>query len=510
MTAQQKGLERTEQDARYELPEGWAWTRLENCIEVLDKHRIPINAEERGKRIANKALSELNPYYGATGQVGWIDDYLFDEELVLLGEDGAPFFESTKNKAYLIKGKSWVNNHAHVLKVISNIALNQFLCHYLNIFDYHGYVTGTTRFKLNQSSMRKIPFSLPPLSEQRAIVSKIEQLFGDLDNGIANFKKAQEQLKRYRQSVLKNACEGKLVLTEAELARADGRDYEPADVLLARILKERREKWNGKGKYKEPAAADTSKLSEVPEGWCLANVGQITDSMKNGIYKPKEFYVEGGFACLRMYNIDRGKIVWKDIKRMNLTKEEIDEYLLVPGDLLVNRVNSRELVGKAAVISSGIEKCVFESKNIRVRILNEVVNPYYLCYHFTLAGTDYFNRNAQQVVGMASISQPQIARFPVLLPPLTEQRRIVAKVERCFSVCDKLEVTIADSLQKAESLRQSILKKAFEGKLLNEKELEEARNAPDWEPAEKLVERIRQEKQIKENNTKPTRRKTHG
>jgi len=335
---------------------------------------------------------------------------------------------------------------------------------------------------------------IPPLPEQRAIVSKIEQLFSDLDNGIDNFKKAQEQLKRYRQSVLKSACEGRLVPTEAELARSEGRDYEPAEVLLARILKERREKWNGKGKYKEPAAPDTNRLPELPEGWCSANVGQMTGSMKNGIYKPKEFYAADGFACLRMYNIDQGKIVWKDIKRMNLTKEEIDEYLLVPGDLLVNRVNSRELVGKAAVISSGIEKCIFESKNIRVRVLNEVVNPYYLCYHFTLAGTEYFNRNAQQVVGMASISQPQIARFPVLLPPLAEQQRIVVEVERRLSLCDKMEETIAESLQKAESLRQSILKKAFEGKLLSETELEGARNAPDWEPAEKLLERIKAEK----------------
>ena len=354
---------------------------------------------------------------------------------------------------------------------------------------------GTAQGGINTSFAPNTKIPIAPLPEQRAIVAKIEQLFSDLDNGIANFKKAQEQLKRYRQSVLKAACEGRLVPTEAGLARAEGRDYEPADVLLARILKERREKWNGKGKYKEPAAPDTNRLPELPGGWCLANVGQMTDSMKNGIYKPKEFYAEDGFACLRMYNIDQGKIVWKDIKRMNLTKEEIDEYLLVPGDLLVNRVNSRELVGKAAVISSGIEKCVFESKNIRVRVLNEVVNPYYLCYHFTLAGTEYFNRNAQQVVGMASISQPQIARFPVLLPPLAEQHCIVTEVERRLSHCDKMEATIAESLQKAEALRQSILKKAFEGKLLSEKELEEVRKAPDWEPAEKLLERIKAEKE---------------
>lgn len=398
------------------------------------------------------------------------------------------------NKKRILSKKSAYDLNLMGVKEKSEIIENRFLWFWFQKLDLSRLYDGYSVPQINNKNIEPLWFPVAPLPEQRVIVSKIEQLFSDLDNGIDNFKKAQEQLKRYRQSVLKAACEGKLVPTEAELARVEGRDYEPADVLLARILEERREKWNGKGEYKEPAVPDTNRLPELPRGWCLANVGQMTDSMKNGIYKPKEFYAADGFACLRMYNIDQGKIVWKDIKRMNLTKEEIDEYLLVPGDLLVNRVNSRELVGKAAVISSGIEKCIFESKNIRVRVLNEVVNPYYLCYHFTLAGTKYFNRNAQQVVGMASISQPQIARFPVPLPPLSEQHRIVVEVKRRLSLCDKMEATIAESMQKAESLRKSILKKAFEGKLLSETELEEARNTPDWEPAEKLLERIKAEK----------------
>jgi type I restriction enzyme S subunit len=150
------------------------WTKLENCVDILDNRRIPINAEQREVRMGGKSASQLYPYYGATGQVGWIDNYLFDEELVLLGEDGAPFLEPIKDKAYIIKGKSWVNNHAHVLKSLIAITSNSFLCHYLNIFDYNGYVTGTTRFKLNQSPMRKIPIPLPPLPEQHRIVAKIE------------------------------------------------------------------------------------------------------------------------------------------------------------------------------------------------------------------------------------------------------------------------------------------------------------------------------------------------
>ena len=132
--------------------------------------------------------------------------------------------------------------------------------------------------------------------------------------------------------------------------------------------------------------------------------------MKNGIYKPASSYSADGTACLRMYNIGDGKIVWRDIKRMRLSEAEIREYELLPGDLLVNRVNSRELVGKSVAIPTGLERCVFESKNIRVRVRRDLVSPEFVNYRLLSAGSRYFTQNAQQVVGMASINQPQVAR----------------------------------------------------------------------------------------------------
>ena len=274
----------------FELPDGWAWMTLEDCTEILDNQRVPVNAKARESRTRGKSETELYPYYGATGQVGWIDDFLFDEELLLLGEDGAPFLDFSKRKAYLIKGKSWVNNHAHVLRARTEITSNQLLCYYLNIFDFHDYVTGTTRLKLNQSLMRKIFVPVPPLPEQHRIVAKIEELFTKLDAGINALHKVQAQLKRYRQSVLKAAFEGKLT----DAWRAEHQDeIEPASVLLERILKERREKWESeqleqmkakgkipkddkwKAKYKEPATPDTSELPELPRGWVWTTVGSI-------------------------------------------------------------------------------------------------------------------------------------------------------------------------------------------------------------------------------------------
>ena len=147
-------------------------------------------------------MDELFPYYGATGQVGWIDSFLTDGEYILLGEDGAPFLNPYAEKAYIIYGKTWVNNHAHILRSKTN---NEFLCYYLNYFNYKNYVSGTTRLKLTQAQMRKIPIPNIPSDEQSRVVAHIEELFSELDKVVGTLKTTKEQLEVYRQAVLKDA-----------------------------------------------------------------------------------------------------------------------------------------------------------------------------------------------------------------------------------------------------------------------------------------------------------------
>ena len=156
------------------LPSGWSSTRLDAVALCLDHMREPINAAERTRRIAGKPQSDLFPYFGATQQQGWIDDFIFDEELVLLGEDGVPFSDPLRSKAYVISGKSWVNNHAHVFRGI--FVSHSYLAHWLNAFDYSGRIVGATRAKLNQSRAIDIPIMLPPLAEQHRIVTKVDEL----------------------------------------------------------------------------------------------------------------------------------------------------------------------------------------------------------------------------------------------------------------------------------------------------------------------------------------------
>jgi type I restriction enzyme S subunit len=302
------------------LPPGWVQTNLENVAAIRDDLRMPVNAKERADRVGPY------PYYGATGQVGWIDGYKMDGDYVLLGEDGAPFLDPIKPKAYMVSGKCWVNNHAHVLHGIKGVSDNRFLMYALNATDYHGYVSGTTRLKLTQGAMKQIPVNLPPLAEQRRIVAAIEEQFARLDAGVAALERTRANLKRYRASVLKAAVEGRLT----EDWREEHPDAEDASALLERILEERRARWEeaqlakyekaGKtpptgwrSKYKEPAAPDTTDLPELPEGWCYATIAQVSHFVRYGS-SAKTSSDSAGVPVLRMGNIQHGSLDTYNLK----------------------------------------------------------------------------------------------------------------------------------------------------------------------------------------------------
>ena len=189
----------------YAVPENWCWVYLTSgAAECKDAFRKPINAAERANRSGDI------PYYGATGQVGWIDDYLTNEQLVLVGEDGAPFLDFIKDKAYLIEGKAWVNNHAHILKSFYGTTGNIYLSHYLNVFNYNGFVNGTTRLKLTQASMETIPIPIAPLSEQSRIVARIENLFAKLDEAKEKSQAVVDGFELRKSAILHKAFTGEL------------------------------------------------------------------------------------------------------------------------------------------------------------------------------------------------------------------------------------------------------------------------------------------------------------
>ena len=359
---------------------------------------------------------------------------------------------------------------------------------------------GTTISGIPRKQLEDSTIPLPPLPEQHRIVAAIEEQFTRLDAAVAALQRAQANLKRYRASVLKAACEGHLIPTEAELARQEGRDYEPASQLLERILTERRARWESqekrRGKYQEPAPPDTRDLPELPQGWVWATVAQLSSRIEYGT-SFKAGADPSGIPVLRMGNIQNGELDFSELKYLPSDNPEAQKTMLTDGDLLFNRTNSAELVGKTAVYKNRYPAACFASYLIRVSFMHNFSADYACTFINSQHGRAYIGRVRNQQVGQANVNGTKLAAMPIPLPPLAEQRRIVAEVERRISVIQQAEATTEASLKRAERLRQSILKRAFEGQLVPQD--------PDDEPASVLLERIKRERAVQ---PPPTRRNT--
>uniref|UniRef100_A0A832DFE8 Type I restriction modification DNA specificity domain-containing protein n=1 Tax=Ignavibacterium album TaxID=591197 RepID=A0A832DFE8_9BACT len=398
------------------IPKHWSWVKLGDVCEILDNKRVPVNSEERERRIAGKPLEKLFPYFGATGQVGYIDDYLLEGEYVLLGEDGAPFLERNKTKAYIVNGKFWVNNHAHILLSKKN---NKFLCYYLNYIDYHPFVTGTTRLKLNQTSMKQIPVIDPPLSEQKKIVEKIEELFSSLDSGVASLKKAKEQIRLYRQSVLASAFNGKLI---------DNQEY------VAKLIKD---------------------------------VFELIDGDRGPNYPKRQDYRETGHCLfLSTKNVRPNGFLFNEVVFIDEKKhKELRKGTLSKGDIILT---TRGTVGNVAYYDDSVKYDVvrINSGMLILRMKEKNYLPKFVIYYVQ---SPQFNLQIKQKI--TGTAQPQLPAnilkgFSIPIPSIAQQTQIVEEIEKRFSEADNLEKAIDESLEKSETLRQSILKQAFEGKLV--------------------------------------------
>ena len=180
------------------MKEGWEYRKLGEICEILDSRRKPITK--------NKRESGTIPYYGATGILDYVKDYIFDEKLVLLGEDGAKW-GAGENSAYIIEGKSWVNNHAHALRPKRDLLVDEILVYYLNFSNLLPYITGVTVPKLNQEKMRSIEIPIGPVKEQQSIVATLDTLKSKVDRLQANNDKISQECDALKQAILRDIFE---------------------------------------------------------------------------------------------------------------------------------------------------------------------------------------------------------------------------------------------------------------------------------------------------------------
>ncbi len=312
---------------------------------------------------------------------------------------------------------------------------------------------------LRATHIEETEISLPSLDAQNSIVAEIEKQFSRLDAGVAALKRVQANLKRYRAAVLKAACEGKLVPTEAKLARQERRQYESGAQLLERILEERRAKWNGRGLYKEPAALNVAEIPGLPDGWTWGRVEQIADVALGKMLDRQKHRTGKRLRYLRNINVRWGSVDTDDLSEMYFREEELLRYVLIDGDVLVCEGGEP---GRSALWNAIIPEMMYQKALHRVRFYGALKSQYMVYILESLAKSGrlepFFTGST-----VKHFTRESFVKLPVPIPPLAEQVRIVAEVEQRLSVVEEIETAVEAGLKRAARLRQAVLQKAFCG-----------------------------------------------
>ena len=329
--------------------------------------------------------------------------------------------------------------------------------------------SGTTFLELSGAKAKQIPIPVAPITQQKRIVAEIEKQFSRLDQAVANLKRVKANLKRYKAAVLKAAVEGRLVETEAELARREGRSYETGEQLLQRILETRRSKWQGKGKYKEPTAPDTTDLPELPEGWVWATAEQLTDenrAITYGVIKLGE-PVDGGVPVLRSSDVRQLRIDLDDVKRISPEIAEDYRRTFLKGGEVVMTV--RGTLGGIAVVPSQCNGFNVSREVAMLALVDPKMGQLVALFVASAPLENWLMRRAKGIA-YTGINIETLKALPIPVPPMAEHSCIVAEVERRLSLLRETEVQVDVNLQRAERLRQSILSRAFSGGLIGDRE----------------------------------------
>lgn len=451
------------------LPAGWVWSTVGEVAEtslgkMLDskrktgRHQTPylrnINVRWGGFDLSDVSSMDIEPHE--------LDRVLARPGDVIACEGGEP------GRAAVWRGTDPVALQKALHRVRPCAGL---LPDYLSLLlrrlagsgELQALFTGTTIKHLPQEKLRLVRIPLPPLAEQARIVAAIEEAFSKLEAGEVGLRTVRQLLRRMREAVLAAAVAGRLL------------PQDPSDTPAARLLSER---------GLAPIQADG--FLELPSSWAWAELGSLATSTGYGT-SVKCGYDETGPGVVRIPNIQHGRVELDDLKRAPGSVQFDDDLLLAPGDLLLVRTNgSRNLIGRCAPVVRNL-RCSFASYLIRFRLRSDVVSVEFVSL---MLRAPWWRRRLEDAAassaGQYNLSLRKLEPLPVALPPLAEQRRLVAEVERQLSFLDGCERALDIGLARAEALRRSLLKAAFEGRLVPQ-------DAAD-EPASVLLERIQAER----------------
>ena len=377
------------------MKQGWTYKKLGEVCEILDSRRKPITKNKR-------EIGSI-PYYGATGLLDYVKDYIFDEKLVLLGEDGAKW-GAGDNSSYIIEGKSWVNNHAHALRPKRNLLLDELLVYYLNFTNLLPYITGVTVPKLNQEKMRSIEIPIPSLSEQQRIVERLDSAFAHIDELKANAEKQVNDARALFQKAL-------------------------------------------------------SKAMEPKEGWEEKTLGELCRIERGGSPRPiKQFITdsEDGLNWIKIGDTDpQGKYIYttkEKIRPEGLKKSrwvEKDEFLLS---------NSMSF-GRPYILKTN--GCIHDGWLV---LRDYQDNLYIDFFYYLLTSASVQTQFKQKAQGstVSNLNTDRVASTIVKYPPLSEQQRIVERLDSLSENVKALEENQRKVMAECDALKQALLRKVFE------------------------------------------------
>ncbi len=402
----------------------WEINKLEEVCEILDNKRVPISSKNR--------IRGIYPYYGASGIVDYIDKYIFDEELVLIGEDGAKW-GAFENSAFIAEGKYWVNNHAHILKPNNEILINKFLVYFLNYSNLEKYITGATVKKLNQQKLKQIEIPLPPLEEQMRIVKILDLAFEKIDTSVELLKANLANLDELAKSVLDRAFNPLGDSTEST---------------------------------QNPSTHDTQSPYPLPQHWEWKSLGEIASVIQSGFAINKSNEIADGYIHLRTHNIATdGNLNFETLVKVKKELIKEQQSFIEEGDILFNNTNSTELVGKTALVTQNYNYA-FSNHITKIKLFNQYSPKLVVFYFVLLLKNKYFERICHKWIGQSGINTDKLKQIQIPLPKdIKEQEQIAMHLDSVFEKAKALKELYTKELKDYEELKQSLLDKAFKGEL---------------------------------------------
>jgi type I restriction enzyme, S subunit len=427
-----------------QLPKGWKWVKLGEVCEIISGKNQSKVINPNGKY----------PIYGSSGIFGYADSYLCDEGTTVIGRKG------TINSPLFVTTKFWNVDTAFGLSPKESYS-SKLLYYFCLSFNFHKLDKSTTIPSLARRDLLVIDLPLPPKPTQLAIVSKIEELFSEIENGIKSLLTAQQQLKTYRQSVLKWAFEGKLtnglhydLPNEHDLSIAA--EPETEYVVERNHNNQKNQKNHSPDKW------------ELPEGWKWVQIKDVAETYGGYAFKSGEFKKEGKYQVLRMGNIRPGILRYDEspVFLDEVNENVLSRSLLQTNDVIITQTGTRKKRDYGFTVLISKTNLLLNQRIAAIRFKEKYLPKFFLYFSWTDSFKDQFFANETGNVGQGNVGMKAVTETLVPFCSIKEQNLIVEEIESRLSVADKMEESINQSLQQADGLKQSILKKAFEGTLI--------------------------------------------